>query len=56
MRQPGGELALKDVSRLNIAGMLSYQACDDKVCFTPQSTPLSWTVRLRQLDLERARP
>jgi hypothetical protein len=53
---PEGELALKDASTLTIAGTLSYQACDDKICFTPQSTPLSWTVHLRQLDRERARP
>ena len=53
---PQSELALKDVATLTIAGTLSYQACDDKICFTPQSTPLSWTVRLRPLDFERARP
>ena len=51
-----GELALKDASTLMIAGTLSYQACDDKICYAPQSTPLSWTVHLRQLDRERARP
>jgi DsbC/DsbD-like thiol-disulfide interchange protein len=53
---PQGQAALKDVSELTINGVLSYQACDDKVCFTPQSIPLSWTVTLRQLDRERAKP
>lgn len=51
-----GQAALKDVSALTIKGVLNYQACDDKVCFTPQSVPLSWTVTLRQLDRERAKP
>lgn len=53
---PQGQAALKDVSELTIKGVLSYQACDDKVCFTPQSVPLTWTVTLRQLDRERAKP
>jgi hypothetical protein len=51
-----GQAALKDMSVLTISGTLSYQACDDKLCFTPQSVPLSWTVNLRQLDRERAKP
>ena len=52
---PNAQNALKDVTSLTIKGMLSYQACDDKVCFTPQSIPLTWSVDLRQLDRERAR-
>ncbi len=51
-----GQAALKDTSALTISGTLSYQACDDKLCFIPQSVPLSWTVKLRQLDRERAKP
>jgi hypothetical protein len=27
-----------------------------QACFTPQSVPLTWTVTLRQLDRERAKP
>jgi hypothetical protein len=50
------QAALKDVSSLTIKGVLNYQACDDKLCFTPQSVPLTWTVSLRQLDRERAKP
>ena len=53
---PQGLAALKDVSSLTIKGVLNYQACDDKLCFTPQSVPLTWTVTLRQLDRERAKP
>jgi len=53
---PQGQSALKEVTMLTIKGILNYQACDDKLCFTPQSVPLSWTVTLRQLDRERAKP
>ena len=47
------QAALKDVTSLTIRGSLSYQACDEKICFTPQSVPLTWTVGVRQLDRER---
>jgi DsbC/DsbD-like thiol-disulfide interchange protein len=53
---PRGQSALKDMTTLMIKGVLNYQACDDKVCFTPQSVPLTWTVTLRPLDRERAKP
>lgn len=33
-----------------------HQACDDKVCFSPQSVPLAWTLTVRPLDRERAKP
>ena len=36
-----GTAALKDVTSLTITGRFDYQACDDKVCFTPQSVPLT---------------
>ena len=48
--------ALKERREMSIAGTLAYQACDDKVCFTPQSVPLTWTIALRPLDRERASP
>jgi peroxiredoxin len=53
---PEAQAVLKDVSALTIKGTLSYQACDDKLCFTPQSVPLTWTVGVRQLDRERPKP
>jgi hypothetical protein len=34
---------------LEIAGSLEYQACDDKVCFRPESVPLRWTIQLTPL-------
>jgi peroxiredoxin len=52
---PQAETALKTLSSLTIHGLLDYQACDDKVCFTPQSVPLTWTVNVRPLDRERTK-
>lgn len=51
-----GGVALKDVTALTISGTFDYQACDDTVCFMPQSVPLSWTVGVKALDRERAKP
>ena len=45
---------LAGVDSVTITGTLDYQACDDKFCFNPTSIPLSYTVKLRQLDTERA--
>src|SRR5258708_28891394 len=50
---PEGTAALKDITNLTIRGPFDYQTCDDKVCFTPQSVPLSWTIGVKQLDRER---
>ena len=52
---PAAAAALKDRPQLTIAGTLTYQACDDKVCFIPQSVPLTWTIGLRPLDRERVK-
>ena len=46
---------LADVKVMTINATLSYQACDEKVCFTPQSVPLSWTINVRSLDTERVK-
>jgi hypothetical protein len=53
---PQAQTSLKDMASMTIKGVLNYQACDDKVCFTPQTVPLTWTVSLRQLDRERVKP
>jgi hypothetical protein len=52
---PASEAALKSIPSATIEGSLDYQACDDKVCFNPQSVPLSWTISLRPLDRERVK-
>lgn len=31
---------------LAIRGKLSYQACDDKMCYLPQTMPLTWTLKV----------
>jgi DsbC/DsbD-like thiol-disulfide interchange protein len=31
---------------LTIAGELEYQACDDKVCYRPETIPVEWKVKL----------
>jgi peroxiredoxin len=47
--------ALKGIETITIGGTLEYQACDDTICFNPQSLPVSYTVTVRQLDTERAK-
>jgi DsbC/DsbD-like thiol-disulfide interchange protein len=37
---------LRTQDRLTIKGQLTYQACDDKVCFLPASVPFEWSVRI----------
>ena len=32
------------VKQVKITGTLSYQACDDRVCYLPQSVPLEWVM------------
>jgi hypothetical protein len=50
---PAGVAALTDRTTLTIDATLDYQACDDTICFLPQSVPLAWTVALKPLDRER---
>lgn len=37
-------------STLMVAATLEYQACDDKVCFRPDTVPLRWTIGLTPID------
>lgn len=53
---PQAAAALKDRSEMAISGTLAYQACDDTVCYAPQSVPMTWTIGLRALDRDRANP
>ena len=46
--------AVARLDTLTIKGTLDYQACDDRICFTPKSIPVSFTVKVRSLDTERA--
>ena len=45
---------LRTVHEATITGRLEYQACSATICFVPVTVPLSWTVKLRTLDRERA--
>jgi hypothetical protein len=38
---------------IKVRGRFRYQACDDKICYLPQTIPLEWTLRLAPLDRER---
>jgi cytochrome c biogenesis DsbD-like protein len=49
------QAALKNVRSMTVKGALQYQACDDKICFSPQVVQLQWTVSVRELDRERAK-
>lgn len=40
--------------KLTIEGTLKYQACDDKVCYPPETIPVRWTLQPEALDRERA--
>lgn len=33
---------------LNIAGTLRYQACDDRMCYKPETLPLQWTLTVNK--------
>jgi len=52
---PEAQAALQPVQGITVKGTLSYQACDDRVCFSPQSVPLTWTVAVRTVDRERGK-
>ncbi len=36
------------MKEVKISGTLSYQACDDRLCYLPQSVPLEWTIPVRR--------
>jgi hypothetical protein len=48
----GSELQ-KTASALSIKGTLSFQACDDKICYMPQAVPFEISVGLKPLVRER---
>ncbi len=40
--------------KLTIEGALKYQACDDKICYPPETVPVRWTLQVEGQDRERA--
>ena len=53
---PQAQTALRGRESLPVNGTLEYQACDDKVCFNPESVPLSWTLTLRPIVRDQTVP
>ena len=35
-------------TQVKISGTLSYQACDDRVCYLPQLVPIEWVMPVRR--------
>lgn len=54
MLDPAAQDAFAGLETLTLRGTIEYQACDDQICFFPQSVPVQWTVRIGELDRERA--
>jgi len=48
------QTSLRGKESITVTGAIEYQACDDRICFNPESVPVSWTFMLRPLVLERA--
>jgi len=53
---PQAQVALRGKENVAIKGTLEYQACDNKQCFNPMSVPLSWTLSVKALPLQRPTP
>jgi len=34
----------KSGSTVSVSGTVNYQACDDRVCYAPESAPVTWTI------------
>ena len=41
--------ALAKQATLTVGGVLTYQACDDRLCYDQVTLPLSWTVGLKPI-------
>ena len=37
----------KPGSMVTVAGTVHFQACDDRVCYPPESVPISWSVMVK---------
>ena len=37
----------KPGSNVTVAGTVHFQACDDRVCYPPESVPISWSVMVK---------
>ncbi len=48
------EAIIAGMDTLNLSGALEFQACDDAICYLPQSIPLTFTIDLENPDRQRA--
>ncbi len=48
------ESTMAELGALTLSGTLDYQACNDEICFLPQSIPVSFTLDLTMPDRQRA--
>ena len=39
--------SVKAGSTITVPGKVDYQSCDDKVCYPPESAPVTWTVTVK---------
>jgi cytochrome c biogenesis DsbD-like protein len=39
--------SLKPGATVALAGTVNYQACDDRVCYPPETAPVAWTVTIK---------
>jgi hypothetical protein len=47
---PDIQKSLPAMGTVTIAGALEYQACDDRLCYTPTEVPFAFTVRTKALE------
>jgi peroxiredoxin len=47
---PRAQAAFRGQEALTLSGTIEYQACDDSICYTPNSVPVSWSLPLRPLS------
>jgi hypothetical protein len=47
---PEAQKLLGAMREVTVSGRLEYQACDDKLCYSPQTVPVRWTLALKPLD------
>lgn len=47
---PEAQKLLAGQTSLTVSGRLQYQACDDRLCYSPQSVPVQWTLELKALE------
>jgi hypothetical protein len=44
------QVELAKLDALTLTGTFDYQACDDAICYNPESVPLSFTLDLTERD------